>query len=356
MKYIECPALTQLSRTLSHTSAECTVHTRIEAYSCKPIARDRKLHKAIDQSYTEETAATIAAVSPPCTDADALMVSPFGPLNKPESRRTLYLLIATLNVAFPDHDFSEVRPDHFSKEKSGAAVLNSLSETLVNLRDQPSSYGELSARSYSSFPPKSSDFFPSTHPTSSSPVNSFRPHSPEQSTHPTLSRILHEVIDLSECEVFSYSPDMDSDPHANDSDSDSLSDSSSSSEDYDFDFEPDDGFASSSFSSSGRDSPYKPLNAPWGSWGSESDGRKQSLEIGGSPTEPIPMHRRKGGLLWSSHWFFFSKKQKKMLFVSVWAKSHAGMWTGGEDRFVGWEGAWGAGSRAFEQSGPALAT
>jgi hypothetical protein len=31
--------------------------------------------------------------------------SPFGPLNQPSSRRTLFYLIATLNASFPDYDF-----------------------------------------------------------------------------------------------------------------------------------------------------------------------------------------------------------------------------------------------------------
>ena len=96
-------------------------------------------------------------------------------------------------------------------------------------------------------------------------------------------------------------------------------------------------------------------------------------------------------MLWSSHWFFHNKKMKRILFVSVWARTHGGrIWTteeedgekfggyrykseysvdgldgelgkvdhdgvGGrkrrtgkrEERFVGWEGAEGAGARAM---------
>jgi hypothetical protein len=104
MKYIEYPSLNHLSRTLTHSSAECTVHTRIEAYSCKPINKDKKLQRAIEQNYAEE-AAYVHSMSPPgSSPVDFMSIpldSPFGPLDKHESRKTLYLLIATLNVAFP---------------------------------------------------------------------------------------------------------------------------------------------------------------------------------------------------------------------------------------------------------------
>ncbi len=44
-------------------------------------------------------------------------MTPFGPIDKHASRKTLYLLIATLNIAFPDYEFSDVRPGHFNKEE-----------------------------------------------------------------------------------------------------------------------------------------------------------------------------------------------------------------------------------------------
>ena len=50
-------------------------------------------------------------------------MTPFGPIDKHASRKTLYLLIATLNIAFPDYDFSDVRPSHFVKEDNGAEIL-----------------------------------------------------------------------------------------------------------------------------------------------------------------------------------------------------------------------------------------
>ncbi|KAK0432503.1 hypothetical protein EV421DRAFT_1499225 [Armillaria borealis] len=77
-----------------------------------------------------------------------------------------------------------------------------------------------------------------------------------------------------------------------------------------------------------------------------------------------PARRRRGALLWSSHWFFLNRKQKRILFISVWARTRStgNSWTSGEttgyhgwsssvdsgsERFLGWEGASGAGARAL---------
>ena len=73
--------------------------------------------------------------------------------------------------------------------------------------------------------------------------------------------------------------------------------------------------------------------------------------------------RRHGALLWSSHWFFLNRKLKRILFVSVWARTRGLMHyrdemeeeygnvekvaTIGGERFLGWEGAIGLGARAM---------
>src|SRR5216684_7866364 len=77
--------------------------------------------------------------------------------------------------------------------------------------------------------------------------------------------------------------------------------------------------------------------------------------------------RRRGALLWSSHWFFFNRRLKRILFVTVWARSQ-GMTRWGDDdvygsagklqtisgeRFFSWEGAVGAGARAMGLSAAA---
>ncbi|SRR5216684_3445757 len=76
--------------------------------------------------------------------------------------------------------------------------------------------------------------------------------------------------------------------------------------------------------------------------------------------------RRRGALLWSSHWFFFNRRLKRILFVTVWARSR-GMTRWDDDvygsagklqtisgeRLLGWDGAVGAGAWAMGPSAAA---
>lgn len=349
MKYIDQPALSRLAQSLTHEGPECSVHTRIEVYSCKNVKRDKKLFRSLENAYKDE-----AAHSPPVPSwlsLDEPEMTPFGPIDKHASRKTLYLLIATLNIAFPDYEFSDVRPGHFNKEESGAAVLNALSTTLVS----PHRAGVSAPRTYSSYPPTSSDFFPEPKPTSSSPVNSLlqSPYAPppiESGTHPFIYRLLDDVIGLSECEVFSYVPEIEADPHASDlSDDDEYpaSDEDESTDEEEL-FEFDDYNVDEAKSAP---IPMTPRSRSDDSFSFES-----GLNY--------PARRRRGALLWSSHWFFLNRKQKRILFISVWARTRStgNSWTSGEttgyhgwsssvdsgsERFLGWEGASGAGARAL---------
>ncbi|KAG7451847.1 Maf1-domain-containing protein [Guyanagaster necrorhizus] len=343
MKYIDQPALSRLAQSLTHEGPECSVYTRIEVYSCKNVKRDKKLFRSLEDAYKDEAAHSPSV--PSWLALDEPEMTPFGPIDKHASRKTLYLLIATLNIAFPDYEFSDVRPGHFNKEESGAAVLNALSTTLV----APHRAGVSAPRTYSSYPPTSSDFFPEPKPTSSSPVNSFlqSPYAPpliESGTHPFIYRLLDDVIGLSECEVFSYVPEIEADPHGSDlSDDDDYpaSDEAESTDEEEV-FEFDD------YNVDEAKSAPIPMMARRRS----DDSLKSGLT-----------RRRRGALLWSSHWFFLNRKQKRILFISVWArtKGKGNIWMGGEktgyrwsssvdsgsERFLGWEGATGAGARAL---------
>jgi hypothetical protein len=349
MKYIEFPELSRLAQALSHEGPECSVHTRIEAYSCKPIGRDKKLFKSLETAYADD-----AAHSPPLpafVEPEAELATPFGPIDKHQSRKTLYTLIATLNVAYPDHEFSDVRPSHFTKEPSGAAVLNALSTTLV----APGRVPTRAPRTYSSYPPSSPALFPSSAPTSSSPVSYIlpSPFAPPQvvtSTHPTLFRILDDVIGLTDCEVFSYEPDLASDPHANDDDDDF---DAASVGDEDSDGSDDSGF---------------PFDADFDDEPSVSPGRRfVESPTGMKPrSPPVRLPRRRGALLWSSHWFFLNRKLKRIVYISLWSRTSRPRWrtdSGSseeswaselstsssipQERFHGWSDSVGAGARAM---------
>ncbi|KAJ7022628.1 Maf1 regulator-domain-containing protein [Mycena alexandri] len=368
MKFIDAPALSRLAQALTHEGPECSVHTRIEAYSCKNIKRDKKLFKTLEHAYKDDVSNSPPLPSWLALDREAEM-TPFGPIGKEASRKTLYLLIATLNIAFPDHEFSDVRPNQFNKEESGASVLNALSTTLV----APHRAGMDAPRTYSSYPPTSSEFFPSTEPTSSSPLSSIirSPHAPPpivSGTHPALFRLIDEVIGLADCEVFSYTPEIDSDPHASDfsddeDDAASIADEDSTTDDdltFEFDDYDVDEIKPGRFSKSTPMPPATPRAAV--------DSSLSNNLPSPSLLYPLLRMKRRGTLLWSSHWFFLNRKLKRILFISVWARSR-GMghsWSSDEEfdildlgheslrseklsseRFFGWEGGAGAGARAL---------
>ncbi|KAF4613939.1 hypothetical protein D9613_007712 [Agrocybe pediades] len=360
MKYIEIPALSHLAQSLTHEGPECSVHTRMEAYSCKNIKRDKKLFKTLESAYQEDVSNSPPLPSWLALDREAEM-TPFGPIDKQASRKTLYLLIATLNVAFPDHEFSDVRPSHFVKEEDGASILNALSNTLIS----PHRAGSSAPRSYSSYPPTSHDFFPSSEPSSSSPydIKIRSPLTPPpivSGTHPTLFRLIDDVIGLSECEVFSYTPEIDSDPHANDFSDDeddvaSVADENSSSDEeamFQFDNYDIDEVKPATHRTGTVIPPPTPRAAI-------------DHSLFDQLSSPIPTGlklRRRGALLWSSHWFFFNRKKKRILFISVWARSRGmgRMYIGDEDEYAfvaedetfnDWEGSSGLGARALGLAG-----
>ncbi|KAJ7579159.1 Maf1-domain-containing protein [Mycena floridula] len=313
MKYLDFPSLSLLSQSLTHSGPECSVQTRIEAYSCKNVKRDKRLFRHLEATYRDEL-----AHSPPRNTSDSSLesidtASSFPPYSEllDTPLKTLHLLIATLNIAFPDHEFSDVRPAHFTREDGGGAqLLNALSKTMM------------SGRSWASYPFSSTSDSPPIHPTRSSPVQSQSPMAPPQivsGTHPALFRVVDEAIGgIEDCEVWSYNPGAGDDPHDADDDSD-----------YDSDDE-------------------------------DSDDWDETFSF--DEDQPIPRRRqfqRQGALLWSAHWFFINKKLKRVLFVSIWARAtHAlatqaiPLRTGYADemaaeRFHGWEGGVGAGARAL---------
>jgi hypothetical protein len=140
-----------------------------------------------------------ASVSPP--EHANHLDSAFGPLDKRGNRKTLWMLISTLNLSFPDYDFSTVSPDSFNREPSASAVLASLSNALNHLRSSAASPSASLYRSFSSY-------------TAAAPSSSNSPPEHSSPTHPFLRQILDPIIGLEECEVYSYAPDVESDPHA----------------------------------------------------------------------------------------------------------------------------------------------
>lgn len=102
--------------------------------------------------------------------------SPLGNFHDSSTRRLMTDLILTLNASFPDYDFSNVRPSHFSRMSSSSLVMNRVNEKL----------SELAASM-----PEGANFL----------------------SH--LWNAVDDVIHLKDCEVYSYAPqnkDDDGDP------------------------------------------------------------------------------------------------------------------------------------------------
>lgn len=240
------PELELLSQALSFQSPAIKVTTRIEALSCKPVSKEKKLFKALEHDLNSDMELS-ASISPPehgnTPPAAAAMNSVFGPLDKKHNRKTFWLLISTLNLAFPDFDFSNVPADDFAREPSASAVLSSLSSALNHLRTTSNAGPNNSVyRSFSSYAPVAPSHMSQQPPldTSGGGGHSYSSRSPEPAaalsppplktaskvasdpatadgeapTHPYLREILDPIIDLDHCEVYSYAPEIESDPHA----------------------------------------------------------------------------------------------------------------------------------------------
>ncbi|EST04597.1 Repressor of RNA polymerase III transcription Maf1 [Kalmanozyma brasiliensis GHG001] len=361
MKYLEYPELELLSRALTFESAECKVFTRMEAYSCKTVSKEKRLFKNLESSYLRS-----ASTSPPDYLEEAL-ASPFGRLDQASARKTLFLLIATLNVAFPDHDFSEVNPADFRKEMSPAMVLNSLSTTLLSLKTSSNA-----PRSYSSFPGSFEEpsFALGTAGESPSSVGASA-SLPPLITHPALSHILDDIMNVSDCEVYTFHPDMDSDPHASaepeeegelgdddtyedeeywdddttgmrgredtprarmhsgrDDDDEAMEDAPMFDEDVYGDGLSGRKGASHSIASIGPDGNMVLSHAGF-------DGKRMHSMENSSLTSFSSYHDSDfddgeddldgtgAGLLWSTFAFFYNRKMKRILFVSVWSRKNS---------------------------------
>ncbi|CAG8451769.1 13498_t:CDS:2 [Cetraspora pellucida] len=172
MKFLDISSLDSINTALVFENPECRVIGRIETYSCKLAGVDKKLYKNLEGRWTAELTQS-QSVSP---DQHSFynIISPFGPMDQPSSRKTLFNLIATLNASYPDYDFSDVKPDQFTKQPSVPMVCNYINNTLFNL-----------GRAYI--------------------VNDLN-----------LWQIVDDIIELDECNVYSFNPDIDSDPNAED--------------------------------------------------------------------------------------------------------------------------------------------
>lgn len=164
MKFLEYTPLARINTFLGNINlGDYLIQGVLEAYSCKLAGVDKKLSRSLEQEVVDSL-----AMSP-----QDLATSPVGPLSNSSSRRTLINLILTLNHMYPDYDFSTLRAHHFTKEGRLSAVKQKIDYALLEVEK---AWGE------------------------DSPLLEI------------LWGAIDEVMDLVECEVYSYKPDVDGGP------------------------------------------------------------------------------------------------------------------------------------------------
>ncbi|NXL89057.1 MAF1 polymerase, partial [Alectura lathami] len=180
MKLLENSSFEAINSQLTVETGDAHIIGRIESYSCKMAGDDKHMFKQFCQ---EGQPHVLEALSPPQTTG----ISPSrlsksqsgdeeGPLSDKCSRKTLFYLIATLNESFrPDYDFSAAKSHEFSREPSLNWVVNAVNCSLFSAVRE--------------------DF---------------------NALKPLLWDAVDEEICLSECDIYSYNPDLDSDPFGED--------------------------------------------------------------------------------------------------------------------------------------------
>lgn len=330
MKYIESPELELLSRALTFEMAECRVFTRLEAYSCKAVNKEKRLFKSLETSYLLS-----ASTSPPAY-LDEALASPFGRLDQPSARKTLFLLIATLNGAFPDHDFSDVNPTDFSREPSASLVLESITQTLLGLR-----HGTGSPHDHTSLDASLDE------------LGSIRSPGRADAPRPaSLASAVDEIIQIADCEAYTFHPDMDSDPHAT---AEPDEEGAMADDTYDEDDghdgvvsrggtpqetmeedEPDAPMFDEEVFGTGlipgigvprRTTQHAPNPAAYvrpaaAHPASSLAGSSNSVDSPGLTVDEDDLGGAGAGLLWSTFAFFYNRRLKRILFVSVWSRKN----------------------------------
>ncbi|KAJ2778492.1 RNA polymerase III-inhibiting protein maf1 [Coemansia javaensis] len=169
MKYLDIESLRAINSSLSFPTSSGDRHVlgRIETYSS--AGADKKLYRYLEHKHQEDLREA-EGLSPEQSSLTNT-VSPFGPLTEAASRKVLFYLIATLNASFPDYEFSSLSADQFTKEPSPDATIKSIGTTLLNVG------------------------------------------CPAKLKASRMWDCIDDIINIDECDVYSYTPSNESDPY-----------------------------------------------------------------------------------------------------------------------------------------------
>lgn len=116
MKLLESTRFEAINNALCITTGDSKIFGRIESYSCKMAGGDKAMYKRFNAEGINPN--DLQALSPPQgvspSYSRSISGDEEGPLCDTISRKTLFYLIATLNSAFPDYDFLDVKVNWLS--------------------------------------------------------------------------------------------------------------------------------------------------------------------------------------------------------------------------------------------------
>lgn len=113
MKLLESTRFEAINNALCITTGDSKIFGRIESYSCKMAGGDKAMYKRFNAEGINPN--DLQALSPPQgVYSRSVSGDEEGPLCDTISRKTLFYLIATLNSAFPDYDFLDVKVNYYS--------------------------------------------------------------------------------------------------------------------------------------------------------------------------------------------------------------------------------------------------
>ncbi|KAK8822724.1 hypothetical protein WA556_001617 [Blastocystis sp. ATCC 50177/Nand II] len=124
MKYLEVPPLSSLCAKINqNTESGIRLNCRIEVYSCKMSAVQKKLSRKLREDYLKDS-----------DDAFVTMTdSSREKMDDPEVCKVYGYLISTLNASYSDYDFSSLRPDQFRSIQSVDSAMSDINRHLCEI-------------------------------------------------------------------------------------------------------------------------------------------------------------------------------------------------------------------------------
>ncbi|CCK72202.1 RNA polymerase III-inhibiting protein MAF1 KNAG_0J01210 [Huiozyma naganishii CBS 8797] len=133
--YISSSSVESNSTGRKHRTGNSTAHTTINDNENPHTKKKTKRASSTSSQHSNMRTPTIRRSSLNETSTK-INIGPFGPINEPSSRRTFAYLIAILNASYPDHDFSSLEPNDFTKN-SLKGFVSKFENSLYSLGKQP---------------------------------------------------------------------------------------------------------------------------------------------------------------------------------------------------------------------------